>query len=123
MITGFVTPGREAVIRLPIRESPGQEVHVESVIDTGFTDFLTLPVHLVADLALPFAGARPMQLADGRVVDMDAFEGTVVWDGREREVMLLAAEGGVLVGMAMLSGYRLTLDVEDSGAVLIEGLR
>jgi len=38
------------------------------------------------------------------------------------EVLVLAAEGGVLLGMALLAGSRVTLDVEDDGAVTIEAL-
>jgi clan AA aspartic protease len=122
MMTGLVTAGREAVIRLPVRGTRGREVRVEAVIDTGFNGFLTLPARLIADLALPFATATRAVLGDGSRVDVDVFEGIVLWDNRERDVAVLAAEGGVLVGMSMLSGYRLTLDVEDGGSVLVEAL-
>jgi clan AA aspartic protease len=122
MMTGLVTAGREAVIRLPVRGTRGREVRAEAVIDTGFNGFLTLPARLIADLALPFATATRAVLGDGSRVDVDVFEGIVLWDNRERDVAVLAAEGGVLVGMSMLSGYRLTLDVEDGGSVLVEAL-
>jgi clan AA aspartic protease len=122
MMTGLVTAGREAVIRLPVRGTRGREARVEAVIDTGFNGFLTLPARLIADLALPFATATRAVLGDGSRVDVDVFEGVVLWDNRERDVAVLAAEGGVLVGMSMLSGYRLTLDVEDGGSVLVEAL-
>jgi clan AA aspartic protease len=122
MMTGLVTAGREAVIRLPVRGTRGREARVEAVIDTGFNGFLTLPARLIADLALPFATATRAVLGDGSRVDVDVFEGIVLWDNRERDVAVLAAEGGVLVGMSMLSGYRLTLDVEDGGSVLVEAL-
>lgn len=101
----------------------GQEVQLDAVIDTGFTGFLTLPAQLIADLELPFTAVTRAELGDGSGVDMDVFEGVVRWDNQEQDIVILAAEGGVLVGMSMLSGYRLTLDVEDGGAVLIEALR
>jgi hypothetical protein len=53
---------------------------------------------------------------------MDVFEATVLWDARERDVAVLVAEGAALVGMALLSGYRVTLEVEDGGSVRIEAL-
>jgi predicted aspartyl protease len=56
MITGLVTSDREAIIRVLVRAAYGQETHVEAVIDTGFTGFLTLSARLIASLALPFAG-------------------------------------------------------------------
>jgi clan AA aspartic protease len=120
MITGLVTPGREAVIPLTVRGPQGQARPVEAVIDTGFHGFLTLPAQLITDLALPFGTLARAALGDGSVVDIDVFEGAVVWDSQEREVVVLATESIPLVGMSMLSGYRLMLDVEDCGAVLIE---
>lgn len=122
MMTGQVTPNREAVIRVLVRGPRGQEAQVEAVIDTGFNGFLTLPAQLIADLALPFAGTTRAALGDGSEVQMDVFEATVLWDNQERGVVVLAAEGGTLVGMSMLSGYRVTLDVKDGGTVIIEAL-
>ncbi len=122
MMTGLVTASGEAVIRVPVRGSRGQEILMEAMIDTGFTGFLTLPAQLIADLALPFATVTRALLGDGSAIDVDVFEGVVRWDDQERDVVVLAAEGGVLVGMSMLSGYRVTLDVEDGGSVLIEAL-
>jgi clan AA aspartic protease len=122
MIIGVMTANREAVIHMLVRGSRGQERQVEAVIDTGFTGFLTLPVGLITDLALSFAGTTQATLGDGSEVHMDAFEATVLWDHQERSVVVLAAEGGALVGMAMLSGYRVTLEVKDGGSVIIEAL-
>jgi clan AA aspartic protease len=122
MITGIVTSNREAIIRVLVRGAHGQEAQVEAVIDTGFTGFLTLPAQLIASLALSFAGTTRAALADGSEVAMDVFEASVLWDNLERDVVVLAAEGVALVGMALLSGYRVTLEVEGGGSVRIEAL-
>jgi predicted aspartyl protease len=61
-------------------------------------------------------------LADGREVAMDVFEASVLWDNLERDVVVLEAEGVPLVGMALLSGYRVTLEVQGGGSVRIEAL-
>jgi len=53
---------------------------------------------------------------------MDVFEATVLWDDQTRHVAVLATQGDVLVGMAMLAGHRVTLEVEDGGSVTIEAL-
>jgi predicted aspartyl protease len=50
MMTGVVTPNRQAVIELTLRSTGGQVNTVEAVIDTGFNGFLTLPPHLSAIL-------------------------------------------------------------------------
>jgi clan AA aspartic protease len=122
MIIGVVTSNREAIIGVLVRGVRGQEAQVEAVIDTGFSGFLTLPARLIASLALSFAGTTRAALADGSEVGMDVFEATVLWDNQERDVVVLAAEGVALVGMALLSGYRVTLEVEGGGSVRIEAL-
>ena len=122
MITGFVTPNREAVIRLLVRADNNREEMIAAVIDTGFNGFLTLPMSLISSLALPFAGTTPTTLGLGSEVRIDVFETTVLWDNHERHVTVLATQGDALIGMAMLFGYRMTLDVEDGGAVVIEAL-
>jgi clan AA aspartic protease len=122
MITGVVTSNREAVMRILVRGTHGQEASIEAVIDTGFTGLLMLPAELVASLALSFAGTTRATLADGSEVSLDVFEATVLWDNLVRDVVVLEAESTALVGMALLSGYRVTLEVEDGGAVRIEPL-
>jgi len=121
MITGVVTSSREAVIRLSV-SGPGGREELEAAIDTGFNGFLTLPAACVSRLRLSVAGGTRAVLADGRAVHLSVFEGVVMWDGRERDVGVLEADGGPLVGMSMLDGYRLRADVADGGLVVIESL-
>ena len=73
-------------------------------------------------LGLAFAGTTRATLGDGSAVSIDVFEATVLWDNYVRLVTVLAAEGGALVGMSMLFGYRLILEGTDGGAVQIETL-
>jgi clan AA aspartic protease len=122
MITGVVTTSRAAVVQVMVRGAHSRDVPVDTVIDTGFTGFLTLPPTLIAMLGLTFAGTTRATLGDGSTVSIDVFEATVVWDNHDRLVTVLAAQGGALVGMAMLFGYRLLLEGADGGAVQIEAL-
>jgi len=54
------------------------------------------------------------------MVVLDLYLATVLWDTQPREVLVLAAEGGPLMGMAMLYGHRVILHVVDNGDVLID---
>ena len=119
---GFISADREAVLRLRVRGPGDREEPVEAVIDTGFNGFLTVPASLIADLALAFVGTTQATLGDGSTVRLDVYQATVLWDNRERLVLTLASESGVLVGMSMLFGHRVTLDVHDGGVVRIEAL-
>lgn len=76
----------------------------------------------ITDLALPMAGTTQATLGDGSETFLDVFEATVLWDNHERDVIVFAAEGEAFLGMSMLAGYRVTLEVEDGGDVIIEPL-
>jgi len=122
MIRGRVTPERQAVVRLQVHGPDGRSEPVETAIDTGFTGFLTLPSDLVAQLALPCLGLRAAILADGRRVVLNHFEVLVEWDGQRRRVSALEVDRGALVGMRLLEGFRMTMDIAEDGPVCIERL-
>jgi len=120
VIIGTVSAYREAVVSLKLRATSGQEEEVEAVIDTGFTEFLTLPPALIHSLGLARAGIVRVTLADASQVDLEAYLAELVWDGGVRTVSALAADGGPLVGMSLLYGHELKLWVVDGGSVIIE---
>ena len=121
MIHGTIR-NREAVIELEV-SGPGQPPQqIEAVIDTGYNGYLTLPSHLVTALQLPFAGYRRGTLADGSVTRLDVHMASVIWHGRQKDVLISQAAGTPLVGMSLLDGSRLTMDVVDGGDVTIEQL-
>jgi clan AA aspartic protease len=121
VITGIVTPFREAVLDLTVRGPAGQ-VTVAAVIDTGYTDYLTLLPNHIALLGLPLGGSVQATLADGSRVTLSLYRADVLWDGQWRPVAILAATGDALIGMALLHGFRLQIDVLDGGPVTIEAI-
>ena len=61
-------------------------------------------------------------LADGRESVFDIYEGTVLWDGQARRIPVHEVETIPLVGMSMLQGYELTVQVQPGGNVIIKPL-
>jgi clan AA aspartic protease len=122
MITGVVTDDREAVIRVTVRGPLGQEQEVEAVVDTGFDGWLSLPSSLIAHLSLVWRERGRALLADGSETVFDFDEGMVNWDGQSRRVPFDEAEKGPLVGMSLLDGYELMIEVRASGSVSIKAL-
>ena len=122
MMTGMITAHREAALPIIVRGLHGQEEHVEAVIDTGFNGFMVLPNLLVATLGLPYHTHTMATLADGTTVTLAIYKAPLVWHGYDRRVYVLTAEGGPLLGMALLHGNRGTLDVVDGGRVTVEAL-
>ena len=54
------------------------------------------------------------------MVVFELYRANVLWHGKEREVPVLRTDGGPLVGMALLDGNRVILDVVKDGDVRIE---
>jgi clan AA aspartic protease len=119
VITGLVTPNREATVRLVVRGPGGRELEVEATIDTGFDGFLTLPPALVTRLGLRRLSRGSAILANGQEALFDIYGSTVIWDGNPRHVETDAVDAPPLIGMALLYGYDLYMQVVDDGRVLI----
>ena len=121
MITGKITGHREAVIELEVGGS-NHLARIEAVIDTGFTGYLTLPRTLIDRLKLQQVGEQITILGDENRVILKRYVAKVLWHGVERNVSVLQAEGGPLIGMSLLYGSRLILDVVADGEVTIDTL-
>ena len=120
MIEGAVNANLEAVVTLPLQDSSGQTREVEAVVDTGFNGYLTLPPMLMENLELPVLGDGEAVLADGSQTAFDVYGVTVLWDGQPMYVETGAVGVDPLVGMALLEGHNLNIDIEDGGRVLIQ---
>ena len=119
MITGHVTAYREAVISLNVRGPRNQEREIEAVVDTGFNGFLTLPASLIKELDLVWRRRGRAVLADGSDSVFDIYEAIVRWNNRPRRIAVDEAECDPLVGMSLLYGCELTVQVVDRGLVSI----
>ena len=120
MIEGLVNARYEAVITLELRGPTGKTRHIDAVVDTGFTGQLIVPTQLVAELELPFAQTSQARLANGDEVDFNVHGATAVWDGRPIHIYVSAAGPDILVGMRLLDGHTLTVNVKEGGRVIIE---
>jgi len=119
MIAGSVSDSSEAIISLVV-SGPGGQTNIDAVIDTGFDGWLSLPPALISMLSLPRQGRARTILGDGSRTVFDFYEATVVWDGVTRRVSVDEADTDPLVGMGLLDGYELTIEVVTGGAVAIE---
>ena len=120
MIHGAVNAALEAVLPLSVQGADGRAQEVEAVIDTGFSGFLTLPSALVTAFGLGFDGVGWGVLADGTEASFDMYDATLLWDGQPRSVYVYAAETTPLVGMSLLEGHDLHVEVQEGGRVVVE---
>jgi clan AA aspartic protease len=119
MVTRVVNAALEATLRIVVLDTRGQPSEIETVVDTGFSGFLTLPPPLIAALALPWLCRQLGVLADGQVHIFDVYNATIIWDGQPRTVEVEAVDAQPLLGMALLRGHDLRVQVVPGGPVCI----
>jgi clan AA aspartic protease len=122
MIAGKMK-GDEGRVRLKIRGARGKTREIEAVIDTGYTGALTLPSEIIVALGLRWQSLDRGILADGSECLFDVFEAKVDWDGKVRRILVDEADTEPLLGMRLLRGYELRMQVRWRGKVTIKRLR
>jgi len=105
-----------------LRGPRGSTESIQSVLDTGFNDWLTISPSQVAKLGLKFREEGHYILADGSETLSRIFESEIEWFGAWRRILVVEMDGGPLLGMAMLAGCRLGIEVVENGRVEIQPL-
>jgi clan AA aspartic protease len=116
---GVVNAAREAVVKLPVRCNDCSVVCLEAVVDTGFTECLAMPQARIAELGWQYSSTTRVILADGEVANVDVYQGTVLPEGQDVVVEVLCMGRDCLIGIGLLQGNRLTMDVVAAGPVTI----
>ena len=122
VITGYVNRFLEAVIPIAILDSNGHRWRNEVVIDTGFSGDLTLPAELIVEMALVQSGEIETVQADGQPKMFNYYRTAVLWDGNYHEANVLESATESLLGVNLLTGRLLTVQMVVGGNVLIEEL-
>jgi clan AA aspartic protease len=115
-----VNPAREPVIAIQVRDINGTLHARNAIVDTGFTGWLTLPQDLINTLGLPWKELGAAVLADRTTVFCDVYSAALIWDGHDIMISVDESESESLVGMALMSGYRILIEDLDGGSVQIE---
>jgi clan AA aspartic protease len=122
MIQGVVNARCEATLPLVVGNASGQRQIIDTVIDTGFNGFLTLPPGVISSLGLSWNASDIVTLGDGSETFFDLYAATIIWNGEYREIDVAESETEPLIGMALLYGYRLQIEATEGGSVRIEAL-
>jgi clan AA aspartic protease len=119
MIHGVVNAQHEATVRVRVRGPSGIESDVKAIVDSGFTASLALPVDVVNALGLPRQSGGKAILADGSVRYFDICAAELAWGMGWRPVFVYAVGDEPLLGMRLLAGHRVVMDVVPGGLVEI----
>ena len=121
MLIGAVR-SHQAWVNVEILDRSGQPHTIEVLLDTGFDGHLKLTSTTIQELELSRSGYRFGELADGTVTRFMSYGSAVLWDGQPRLVTVIEADTEPLLGMELLQGSRVILDVRDDGPVTIDAL-
>jgi clan AA aspartic protease len=122
MMQGRVNQRCEATLAIAVRHNETTEM-IDTIIDTGFSGFLTLPSDMITTLGLSWEGRDVVTLGDGTFCTFEVYIGLVIWDGQYREIYINESETVPLIGMQLLRGYDLRIQAIEGGLVTIEALK
>jgi clan AA aspartic protease len=121
VINGIVI-GRQPQVKVIIRISGYPDLEIGCVINTGFEGALTLPVAAVVKLQLPYVASINTNLANDENMPTPVYRATVVWDGVELEVPVLAMGRRPQIGTLLLNNCNLNIDFSDGSILSIDAL-
>jgi clan AA aspartic protease len=116
MITGSVV-GRQPRVGVVLRIPGRQDIEIEFVVDTGFDGFLTLPSSAVEALGLPFVYRLNANFANDTDMETAVHQATILWNGEQCEVEVLATGRRPLLGTLLMDGFDLNIRFADKGHV------
>lgn len=117
MITGVINAEFEPIIPLSIRRFDGKVFTKDAIVDTGFNGWLSLPPDAITELNLKWKRRGRAILGDGSEWVFNIYEAVVVWDSTLLTIPVDEADSEPLVGMLLMEGYELTMQIFEGGSV------
>jgi predicted aspartyl protease len=122
VVTGQVTAELEAKLTLRIRSETRTEITLSTIVDTGFSGFLTLPSAIIIGLQMQRQGFTHIRLGNGQHIGVNLYEGQVWWNDGWRPITIQESEGDPLLGMELLRNHDLFVKVIVGGEVTVEDM-
>ena len=112
--------GESVIVSVAIADGGGRLWPMEAIIDTGFVGDVALPSNIIRRLGLTRMDSMNFVLAHGGSARLNRYQGSLLWHGRLRNIAVTEVDDVPLIGIRLLSGSRVTMDVYPGGDVLIE---
>ena len=122
MMRGKVNQSGQPRVAVEMLGRDGWFRPVDFVLDTGFGGDLLLAPDTLQQLEVIEDNQIDGALATGQSIMLRSWRGTALWHDRPVGVVILEAGGEPLLGMNLLRGSRVTLDVLVDGDVAIDEL-
>lgn len=98
-------------------------MEIEATVDTGFSGSMSLPWKLVSELGLPPQGRMLGTLADGTRNYYPLYRAIILWHGQPQLIYVSAVDSDPLLGMNMLHGSEIAMQVIVGGEVYIREMQ
>ena len=106
--------------QLKVRGEVGEPESVSALVDTGFTEWFALPLHVIERLGLEPVGSELLAFGNLAQEMVNVYEAYVYWDAVWHSIFVHQLPGDPTVGMELLRGFRLTVDALPQGTIEIE---
>ncbi len=121
MMQGQVNNKYQAVISLTMYTPNGSEITFADVlIDTGSDAEVVASASAIQLLGLYYLEPTDLRQVDDEVVTVASFIGEVSWNGSRKEVKVICTGESLLIGMGLLRGHQMNMDIRPGGLVQIE---
>ena len=84
---------------------------------------MSLPLAIITELDLACHYRDFGTLGDGSEVVFELYKASVIWDGQNKTIDVVASNADPLVGMRLLYGFKLQVEAVEEGRVTIEAMR
>ena len=111
-----------AVLPVTMRLQGQPDISLDFGVDTGFDGALSLPTAAVVAMKLPFLEVIRVSLANEMDVMVSVHVATILWQGVEKHVRVLASGKRPKLGTALLANYYLGIDFVEDGSMMVEPL-
>jgi clan AA aspartic protease len=122
MISGYVNDDLEPIVPLTVEDVSGNRQLLEARIDSGFDGWLSLSPAILASLGVPVVDREDVLLGDGSVQSVVVHDTPILWDGGPLVVRTDAFDTPPTIGLALLEGYEIRIEVKRGGMVTITKL-
>ncbi len=115
MVVGEISPNKEIIVVVSIRDDIGEFHAIQSVLNTGFGGYITLSASAIEMLGLTYLNNIDFVLAGDEPSRLRAYKGIVEWHGVLVTLIVLEVEGQTNIGMRLLYGSDLHAHLVNGG--------